>query len=54
MEGNKWIEMATRDDEAADHHSKRGTGIFNMALLIALLALVAKVVNGERCWRLPY
>jgi len=46
--------MGTRDDEAADHHNKRETGIFNMALLIALLALVAKVATEERCWRLHY
>jgi hypothetical protein len=54
VEGKRRIGMITKDGEAADHHDKRGIGIPNMALLIALLALVAKVATGERCWRLHY
>ena len=53
MEGKRRIEMVTKDGEAADHY-KRGIGISNMALLIVLLALVAKVATVERCWRLHY
>jgi hypothetical protein len=46
--------MVTKDGEAADHHNKRGIGIPNMALSIALVALVAEVLTAERCWRLHY